>query len=140
MFMKRLVIDTETGGLFPREHSLLTIGMVLADFKPRRIKFTHQKHILIKHPEYFVTRSALKINGIDLEQHHKAGVVPKLAHKQMTEFIDEHSLHDMTLLGHNVHFDINFLDAFCAEHALKFPLSREKEDTRYMWEIGRAHV
>lgn len=132
--MKRLVIDTETGGLRPREHSLLTIGMVLVDFTPKRIEFIDEKHIFLKHEVYHVGRTAMRINGINLEEHHAKGVLPKFAFKEMDAFMGTHDLFNTMILGHNVHFDINFLKVFFDSLGEDFLFSKDKEDTRYMWE------
>jgi len=132
--MKRLVIDTETTGLYPSRHQVLTVGMVLVDFQPKKIEFTSEKHIFVKHDEYRYSRAALQMNGINLEEHHKIGIFPEAAHKEMKKFVDIHLLHDTPVLGHNVHFDINFLNSLFDELKVNYPFCKKREDTRYMWE------
>ena len=133
-FMKKLVIDTETSGLRPFHHQILTVGMVLADITPKRVKVLDERHLFVKHEEYQLSKTAMRINGIDLEEHHQIGVFPKIACKRIDNFLLEHDLFDTPTLGHNVHFDINFLNAMFEEEKKKYPFCCQKEDTRYIWE------
>ena len=131
--MQRLVIDTETGGFKANEHSLLTVGMLLVDVSPKKLSFIDEKHILIKHDEYAVTKSALRINGIDLFEHHKVGVFPDAALKNMHDFVSMHELHETPLLGHNLHFDLGFLRSLCDTCSSSFPFAQKWDDTLFMW-------
>lgn len=75
--MKRLVIDTETTGLSPNYNKTLTVGMVLMDVEEDYLKILDENHIFVKHKDYNASSSALKINGINLEEHDKIAIPPK---------------------------------------------------------------
>ncbi|MBT7706540.1 3'-5' exonuclease [archaeon] len=131
--MKRIVIDTETSGLRPNQHQVLTVGMLLIDATPHKLDFLNESHLFVKHKEYHLSRSAMRINGIDIKEHDKIGIFPKLVCKKINNFLDEHSLRKTPVVGHNVHFDKNFLKVLFQEEGLDLPFHDEKEDTRYIW-------
>ncbi|MAG40143.1 hypothetical protein CMI41_04210 [Candidatus Pacearchaeota archaeon] len=132
--MKRLVIDTETSGLHPDQHQVLTIGMSLIDVSPSKLQFVDDRHLFVKHDEYNLSKTAMKINRININEHHKQGMLPKVACKKVNQFLDVHSLTAIPILGHCVHFDKNFLRVMFEDEGLELPFSEEKEDTRYIWE------
>ena len=132
--MRRIVIDTETSGLRPNQHQILTIGMVLIDVAPKKLEFVDESHLFVKHKEYHLSKTAMRINGIDIQEHDKKGIFPKFACKSVNNFLDEHSLRKTPIVGHNVHFDKNFLKVLFQEEGLELPFHHEKEDTRYIWE------
>ena len=132
--MKRLVIDTETSGLRPEYHQVLTIGMSLIDVSPSKLKFIDESHLFVKHDDYNLSKTAMRINGININEHHKKGIFPKKACKEVHSFLDLHSLNKVPIVGHCVHFDKNFLTVMFEDEGFKLPFSQEKEDTRYIWE------
>lgn len=103
-----LFIDTETGGTIPTKHSLLSIGMVVWDACLGEIA---RKEIFIKYPRYFVTKEAQRINKFDRNNQNNIGIEPKMAVNELLYFIKNHFPEDLyvTIIGHNVHFDIDFL-------------------------------
>lgn len=131
--MKRLVIDSETGGLWPSKHSLLTIGMLLIDVKQNKLNFLDNEHIFIKHSEYSVSKTAMRINKIDLFEHHKKGVFPSVACKKINSFLDKHLLYNVPVVGHNVSFDIGFINSLFNSECFDYPFHKEKEDTMHLW-------
>jgi DNA polymerase-3 subunit epsilon len=107
-----LFLDTETGGLEPQSHSLLSLGLVVGDASGLVDSF----EILIKHDPYVVTGGGMKVNRIDLATHHEAAVSPPDALNQLDEFLNRHFPEKMrvTLVGHNIAFDQAFLSVFLA--------------------------
>lgn len=106
-----LFLDTETGGLDPKRHSLLSLGLVVGD-GPRIVD---SLEILIRHDPYVVSGGGLKVNRIDLVQHTANALDADLAHKVLGVFLDQHFPHmckPIILAGHNVAFDQAFLGAF----------------------------
>jgi DNA polymerase III epsilon subunit-like protein len=103
---KIIFIDTETGGLDPGYHSLLSIG--LAEWEDAVIKKT--KEILINDGELKVTDAALAINKIDLDSHKVNAISPAKAIEEILAFIEwtGNQQDKTTLAGHNVGFDIKF--------------------------------
>jgi DNA polymerase III epsilon subunit-like protein len=106
-----LFLDTETGGLDPRSHSLLSLGLVVGTGG----KVDNSLEILVKHERYVVTEEGMRVNRIDLERHDRAALEPGLALKVLEIFLDQHFPHrcqPIVLAGHNVAMDQAFLRAF----------------------------
>ena len=132
--MKRLVIDCETTGLRPNFHQILTVGVVLAEIKPCSLNILDERHFFIKHEQYNVSKTAMRINNINLTEHHEIGILPSLFCKRIDDFILSNDLKNTSLLGHNLHFDLNFLKALFTNEKHLIPFCTKKEDTRYLWE------
>lgn len=130
--MKYLVIDTETTGLDPRQHELLSLGAIVmidgvvtqsieVKIKPRNIDQADQK--------------ALEVNGYTpyrwkyaIEGEHAASIIKHffLAHQ------------DAVLVGHNVGFDIRFLNAFADQFYTHFQIPTPYIDTRDVCRVNLA--
>jgi len=108
-----LFLDTETGGLDPGQHSLLSIGLVVGDEGVVR----HSLEILIKHEPYVVSAGGMAVNRIDLVQHDKVALGPAEALAVLDVFTQQYFpcvKEPILLVGHNVSFDRDFLGAFLA--------------------------
>ncbi|HTI07678.1 MAG TPA: 3'-5' exonuclease [Puia sp.] len=115
---KILFIDTETGGIDPKTNSLLSLALVV--WKEMEIKASLE--ILINDGILNVTEKAMEINGIQLEEHKKKAVTPFVALQQFDSFLKEHFEEDekIVLGGHNITFDVNFLNAFLTINGYSF--------------------
>ncbi len=115
---KLLFIDTETGGLDPDEHSLLSLAMVVWD----DMKITDSTEILINDGQLKVTKEALSINNINIEEHKKQAITPSEAVEKMIDFIRKNfpEKRKITVAGHNVHFDIDFLKVLLNNTGINF--------------------
>lgn len=115
---KILFIDTETGGLDPGKHSLLSVGLVLW----REAKIYDTKEIFINDGHLKATKEALEINRIDLDQHRKTAISPAEAIQQIIHFIKRNfdSSEKITLAGHNIGFDISFIRYLFESQRYKF--------------------
>lgn len=104
-------IDTETGGVLPEKHSLLSIGIVIWDLSEGIIA---QKEFYIKSKRYIVTKEAKKINKFDRAWHDKVAEEPSIVIEKLLSFLFDYFPRDtfIPLAGHNVQFDINFLKTF----------------------------
>ncbi|PLW91981.1 MAG: hypothetical protein C0592_13145 [Marinilabiliales bacterium] len=113
-----LFIDTETGGLNPDKHSLLSLAMVVWE----NMKIIDSQEILINDGELCVTKEALAVNKIDIEKHKETAISPSEAIEKMTSFIGKHfpGHKKITLAGHNVHFDANFLKVLLSKNGHSF--------------------
>lgn len=102
-----LFIDTETGGLDPNKHSLLSLGMVVWE----DMEIIDSQELLINDGKLSVTEEALSINKIDIDEHKKSAISSTQAIEKIFQFIGKHFPHQrkITLAGHNVQFDVNFL-------------------------------
>lgn len=109
-----LFLDTETGGLDPGKHSLLSMGFVVGDEGVVR----HSLEILIKHDAYVVSGGGLRVNRIDLVEHDAIALEPVEAMAVLDVFLQQYfpcAKEPITLVGHNVAFDRDFLGVFFAE-------------------------
>ncbi len=102
-----LFIDTETGGLNPKKHSLLSIGMAVWQDS----EIIDSQEVLINDGKLSVTEEALSINKIVIEKHKLSAIPPRKAIDEILSFLTTHfpETRKITLAGHNVHFDIDFL-------------------------------
>jgi DNA polymerase III epsilon subunit-like protein len=112
--MKFIAFDVETGGLDPKKSSLLTLYAVILDENFNAIAELDLKIKNEKGEVYQVTGEALKINGIDLAEHHNnnRNSTKGLAALQLSDLISAHSNNEQDKLipiGHNVSFDIGFI-------------------------------
>lgn len=103
--MKRLFIDVETGGIDPQIHSLLTIGLVVADGD----RIIDRMEVGIKHKTFNVTQEAMSINNIDLKDLETS---PQDAFIIIHNFLKRNFDGKIKLGGHNIGFDISFFKPF----------------------------
>ncbi len=104
-----LVFDTETGGLDPLAHDLLSLGCVVSEDG----QVVASLEILVRHEPYRVSAGGMKVNRIDLVKHHAAALTPTEALKVFDAFCSEYfGSAPITLLGHNIAFDQAFLGTF----------------------------
>jgi DNA polymerase III epsilon subunit-like protein len=120
---KLLVIDTETGGIDPDRHSLLSLAAaVWADGC-----LEGEIEIFVAEPDITVTARALEINRIDLVEHARTAVPPAEALSRLLDFVADHFPAELAvgdqvvLVGHNVGFDIGFLRRLCRLAGAPFP-------------------
>jgi DNA polymerase III subunit epsilon len=116
---KILFIDTETGGLNPDFHSLLSIGVAVWQNKT----IIDQTEILINDGKLNVSEQAMQINQIDLNEHVKSALTPLQALEALESFTARHfdiSIQKITLAGHNVHFDVSFLKKLLAQNGREY--------------------
>jgi len=101
-----VVIDTETGGLDPNEHSILSLGAVYLLDGAIQDTFS----VVIAEPEMSTTLEALRVNGMTMAQIEAEGLPPVVAVNALTSWLLKNDLRQRnTLAGHNVAFDIGFL-------------------------------
>jgi DNA polymerase-3 subunit epsilon len=98
-----VVLDTETGGLDPLTHSILSVGLVNGDGS-QTLEF------YVKEPEIVTNPRSMKVNRIDLNVVEAEGVSPVEACERLDAFIEERGGPGAVMLvGHNIAFDIAFL-------------------------------
>jgi DNA polymerase III alpha subunit (gram-positive type) len=124
--MKYLAFDTETGGLDPKESSLLTAYFAILDDNLNTIdslslKVKPDDGLFKANPE------ALAINKINLEEHDAAAVTYQEAGAQLAKLIAKHSskYDKLTPIAHNIEFDLSFV----YEHLL----------SKKLWENGVSY-
>ena len=130
--MKYLVIDTETTGLDPRAHELLSLGaIVMIDGV-----IVESVHVKIK-PRNIdnADPQALQVNGYT-PYRWKNAIDGEYAVSIIKHFFLSHQ--DAVLVGHNVGFDIRFLQAFADEFNNKFMIPTPYIDTRDVCRVNLA--
>jgi len=113
-----LFLDTETGGLDLDRHSLLSIGLAVGDDGALQDSL----EILVRHEPYVVSAGGMAVNRIDLVRHHEAALEQEEALATLETFTERHfpGGGPITLVGHNVAFDRNFLAVFFARNGRPF--------------------
>jgi len=105
---KFLVIDCETGGLNPEEHSILSCAGVSLDINSGKTEEVF--NFFIKEATMSVCKAALNVNKIDLNYVIENGLEPIDAVKAITTAVQrEFGMENrFPIVGHNVGFDIAF--------------------------------
>jgi DNA polymerase-3 subunit epsilon len=113
-----LFIDTETGGINPDVDSLLSIGLVCWE----NGEILAKKEIFIKHKEYHIVKRAQSINGITEEFLEKYGITEEMAINELLDFckLNFSFNNRITIAGHNISFDVNFLKKLFKNNNLSF--------------------
>lgn len=109
--MKLLFVDTETGGLDPELHSLLSIGLV--SWEHGKIK--NKQEFLILDDIFRITPDAQAINKIDYNNFIEKASTKEFVYDKILNFLFKSGFSEVepiTLAGHNVGFDIGFLKKF----------------------------
>ena len=117
--MKLLFIDTETGGLDEFKHSLLTIGLVAWEDG----KIVDTKEIFISKEKYSCVQAALDVNKINLDELREKGISEISAIKEIEDFCNKNfGNNKVTIAGHNVAFDVNFIRVMYKRNKAKYYL------------------
>jgi len=102
-----LVIDTETGGLDPQKHSLLSayFGVYNKAFVPMGSLYMK----LVPDDVCFkVTAQAMAVNGIDLSRHTFNATMYRHAKEKLKMFLSDYGQRFYPV-GHNLSFDLGFI-------------------------------
>ena len=104
-----LVFDTETGGLDSQSHSLLTLGLVACE----GAQVLETLELKVRHEPYVVSAGGLKVNRINLVTHHESALEHASVSERVMDFCERHfGSEPLTLVGHNVSFDFEFMKRF----------------------------
>ena len=112
MSEKIVFVDVETGGLDPRNYPLIQVAAVAVDCDLAEIEALEVK---LRFEESVADRKALAINGYDRDVWGREAVMAYDARDRVGDFLARHSTASTVgtrarLAGHNVAFDIGFLD------------------------------
>ncbi|MEA3506890.1 MAG: 3'-5' exonuclease, partial [Elusimicrobiota bacterium] len=106
-----LVVDTETGGFEPQTHSILSIGMVVANCN----EIVDSIEINIKEENIIADKESLQVNKIDIDEHVKTAISPAETIEEINKFTQKQKnlirddLGRVVIAGHNIFFDIDFM-------------------------------
>lgn len=126
--MKRLVVvDTETGGLDDREHSILSLGAVIWTEDG---SLSEPFHMFIQEEKMVTTPEALRVNGIT-ETELSLGMSPSYVILLFEEWLHNNGLYSkQTLGGHNIAgFDMGFLKRLYKLAGKRLPFDYHVQDT-----------
>ena len=102
-----LFIDTETGGLDPEKHSLLSVGFVVWD---SALGECYSAEYRLKNENFQITKTAQNINKLT-DSDFNSAIRPQTLIKKFKEikenYFDEYSA--IPLAGHNTQFDVQFI-------------------------------
>ena len=117
MSNRLLVIDTETGGIDPLKWSILSIGAVAWE----NGEILGETEILVAEQPIQAEPGAMKVNRINLKEHAAIGLAPKRAVANLENFFLQYFPQGkVPLAGHNIGFDIGFLQRLYRLAALDF--------------------
>ena len=132
-----IVIDTETGGLDPHKHSILSLGMTSWCGQ-----YT-QEFFVLEEPLTTNPRS-MEINRIDLNWLRTHGRSPRDTCDHIDQFLAQLPQSSFMLVGHNISFDIAFIKRLyrLAERSLPTALSHRSIDTHsLLWLLAQeGHI
>lgn len=104
-----LVVDTETGGLDAKKHSILSIAGVAWK---ANCEIEPLFDFYICEDKIETTKRALEVNKIDLEIVKEEGYGCYEAVREIKKALNKRFGHDrkpLTLIGHNISFDVGFI-------------------------------
>ena len=131
--MYMLVVDTETGGVDPLKHPLLSVGGVMTD---ENLKPLSSIELLVQPAEGLVIdERALMVNKINMKRHREVALEEQDALIQLLDWLREYRNKRSfpMILGWNVHFDIGFLQAAFERHDLGWPFGYRSLDIQAVW-------
>ncbi|MCW7479454.1 3'-5' exonuclease [Leptospira bandrabouensis] len=114
-----LILDTETGGIDPNTDSILTIAML----KYEEALTNPPTEIGIIPYGKKIKKSAIKYNNINNDLNNINFLPKEEAGKFITNYLENKfdlTVDKITLLGHNIGFDINFLKTFFKDLDIDF--------------------
>jgi DNA polymerase III epsilon subunit-like protein len=112
--VKVLFIDTETTGLDPKVHGVIQIGAVLAELEGGRLVEKDAREWNLPSDGLVWQKGAALVNGWPGRYEEAMEVVPFWAFSELLGMVGS-SRKDVLLGGHNVGFDVDFLDAAWAK-------------------------
>lgn len=112
-------IDIETTGLNPAVHEIIEIALIIEGEEGLHTFSTKIKPKYIEHAD----PKALEVNGFSHEEWRHAPYDMEVA-EEIASLID-----GKTLVGHNVHFDADFVEELLHKCGCKFSPRRRKIDT-----------
>ncbi len=113
-----LFIDTETGGLDPEKHSLLSVGFVVWDSVLGEC-YSAEYHL--KNEKYCITKTAQRINKLTDSDFDNAissrDLIKTFVEIKEKYFVDYTAI---PLAGHNTQFDVQFIKKMFKENHRSF--------------------
>jgi len=135
-----LFIDTETTGLKPDQHKLLSIGLVV--WKNGLILNPQEVLIWDEDDGKDVDPEAMGVNKIDLDNHRLLAGTPKEAVREIQSYMEKNlqTKGRVVLGGHNTGFDVGFIEKLMGYDLYDGLFMRRTVDTsvilRFLYHVG----
>jgi len=121
-------IDCETTGLDPDKHQILTLGLAIYDYS--NIPVFEREWSIALQPNIQINEKAMEINKIDLKEHIWVAVHQSIVVYELINTLKEYFGNDkVKAYGHNVIFDLNFINKLCERTHNKSPFHYHYQDT-----------
>lgn len=109
--MRYAFIDTETGGLNPLLHSLLSVAVVITDSNLNIID-EFSALTLPDNQVYKVTARALQVNNINIYGHYETAQTLATVSLALSTFLGQYTKDGLVPAGWNLQFDRGFIDEY----------------------------
>ena len=124
-----VVVDVETAGVNPQTDALLEVAACVLQLKDGQLVPGDVWHEHVTpYPGLCVHQEALDINRIIPDHPFRMALLEEEALKSLIEFVKNHcqsqSCERAILIGHNAHFDLEFLNQAYLRHNLTSPFHR----------------
>lgn len=118
-----IVFDTETGGLDCKSNPILEIALVTLDVNLKEIN--RYETYIKPYDDLEITSGALNANGIKIRDVENNGITKKEAIKNLIAYFKNsmpgtHPSLKPVVVGHNIPFDIGFMDELFKNEKTKF--------------------
>lgn len=131
--LRYLVLDTETGGLSEKDYDILSIGYVVTN---KSLRVLTKGEILIKADPSRVSEEALKVNGINLEEHNAVAYTAQQAAAKLDLVVTKYWKEKKpTIIGQNIPFDVKFVKTIFEGTGMSFTPHYKSIDLRTVWQL-----
>lgn len=118
--MKKVFLDTETSGLDPLKHQILTMALVVED----NDAIVFEREWKVKQMGWaIIDPYAMQVNKINLEEHNKVAQHEMNVVQELLFELRRLGLMNSILYGHNINFDIGFIKAAVARCNMQYPFN-----------------
>lgn len=106
--MLALIMDSETGGLDPKTHSVFSVGALVGDLESGKIIDQFEAlHRLSSLDDYVYTAKAIEIHGITPQQAFNDGISTNEIQDKLMDLWNNHGA--QILGGHNIQYDVEMI-------------------------------
>lgn len=139
--MNLLMIDTETTGIDPLKHRVLTLGSISVNYDDaHRLNVCgEQEWKITLEPNTPVSLEAIAVNKIDLAEHNAIALPEIEVIRDFVRFSSRfmNGKQFPVLLGWNLAFDVSFLKAAFARNGLHWPFYFIDFDVSSLWKMQK---
>lgn len=124
--MRRVFFDTETTGLSHYANQILTMAMVIYEDD----KIIHEEEFGLKTQKWArIDQSAMAVHGINITEHNQTALEIDEFCEKVCSILDYHGIEKPKPHGHNVSFDIKFVQSTFRKADKPYPFDMYYEDS-----------